>query len=212
MTSPRDKIARLVASGRISTEEGGKLLDALDDAPAPGWRALVDPFDALTTRAGLGLVAAGALAQVAASRLGVRYDGALDVHLAPAPPLAVSLVELGLGLGAAAVVVWLVARAVSRPRPVDVLVAVGIGRLPLIALGLVLALIFPAPVALEAIAGWRLAAAGVVALPTIAWAFALWFFGYRTATGLRGARLWVTFLAGLLAAEIATKLALAALV
>jgi hypothetical protein len=214
--TPRDKVVQLIETGRVSPEEGQRLLEALDDeARAPGWRVLFDPFERLSTAQGLVAVVFGVALQIVGSRLGVRYDGALDVHIASTPSWFITFFELAIDLGLTALVAWAAAFALaSRPRVVDVLIAIGIARLPLVVLGLPLVALLPDPETLrqQALSGdlsWVYGLVAVLVLPAIVWSFVLWFRGYRTATGLAGGRLWGAFLGSILVAELLTKLALA---
>lgn len=218
MTTPRERIAELARAGRVSEEDARRLLASVEGrgrAAVASW--LFDPFARLSTGAGLSVVAAGVLLQVAASRLGVRYDGALDLHVGTAPSWAVTFVEVALDLFATAAIAWAAARiAAARPRLVDVLVAVGVARLPLVALGPPLLWLLPDPETLrqQALSGEVPGVAlvvGLLVLPFLAWFFVLWFRGFKTATGLRGVRLWVASLSSVLVAELASKLALSLL-
>jgi hypothetical protein len=214
--SPRDKVVALIESGRVSPEEGQRLLDALDDERrAPGWRVLFDPFEGLSTAHGLLVVALGVALQIVGSRMGVRYDGALDVHIASAPTWFMTFLELAIDLGLTTLVAWAAAFALaSRPRAIDVLIAIGIARVPLVIVGLPLVALLPDPEtlrqqALSADLSWVYGLVAVLVLPAIVWSFVLWFRGYRTATGLAGGRLWGAFFGSILVAELLTKLALA---
>jgi hypothetical protein len=207
MTSPEERIRELARKNAIAPEAAERLLAAVRPDPLPGANASFDPFRRVTggQAALLGVVACGI--GLAMSRLGVRFDGALDVHLTHEDvPLAAAGLEQLLTYPVTAAIAWAVARAFSRAvRPVDVLGAVGLARLPLFVLSIPLALVErgqPADASPSAL-GWVALAIGVVGWGLSVYVLLL---GFRTATGLRAGRLAGAFIGALFAAETVTKI------
>jgi hypothetical protein len=115
--TPVERVHRLVQAGTVAPEEGERLLSAMtrEAVGSPAW-ILVNPFD----RFGGGVAAAigavvGALS-VWVTRLGIRFDGFLDLHFAHArvAPVRVSLIEQLAGWVLPALLFWAYARAVAR--------------------------------------------------------------------------------------------------
>jgi hypothetical protein len=214
MISAEERIKELARAQSMDAEDAERLLDAV--RPSAGERrsrlsVLSNPFDRWSGETTSLIGALVALAGLATSRLGVRYDGAVDLHVSlVAVPIGVAVLDQVLAVGLTSLVMWGVARVVSRARFVDVLGAVGVSRVPAVLIAVPLALLVPliphdytktsTPLVL-AIA--LLGLAGVVAQ---VWILVL---GFRTATGARGGRLASALIAGLFAAELLVKLALA---
>jgi hypothetical protein len=215
MSTPSERIRAMVSGGRVDQAEGERMLRAIA-APEAGAvksasvaRLLVDPFE----RWGGGVAAiAGAvfvLAALAVSRLGVRFDGFLDLHVggvSSSPLLAVVEQVAAWPIGAATL--WIVARVLGGPgrRFLDFLGAVGAARGPLALFALPISALAPALPTLHMSASLLFMIA--IAFVCIAWQVALLFFGYRNASGLRGPRLGFSFVGALFAAEIVSKLVL----
>jgi len=215
MTTPAERIRAMVSEGRVAEEEGERLLRAL---AAPGGsasreparaRLLVDPFVRWGGGAAALAGAVFALAGFAISRLGVRFDGFLDLHVglaASSPYVAVVEQLAAWPLGAA--MFWIVARALggSGRRFVDFLGAVGVARGPVVLFAIPIYAL--APTSAVTRLSPALLVVAVIAIACIAWQISLLFFGYRNASGLRGSKLGVSFVGAILVAEIASKLAL----
>lgn len=213
MISAEERIKELARAQSMDAADAERLLDAVRPCARTGERrsVLSNPFDRWSGETTSMIGALLALAGLATPRLGVRYDGALDLHVSPvAVPIGVAVLDQVLAVGLTSLVMWGVARLVSRARFVDVLGAVGVSRAPAVLIAVPLALLVPliphdytktnAPVVL-AIA--LLGLAGVVAQ---VWILVL---GFRTATGARGGRLASALIGGLFAAELLVKLVLA---
>jgi len=208
----QEKVLQLAADGRITAEEGERLLRAQAQVSAKHWAwALWNPFDRLPPRALLFLAGLTLLGSVLASLAGTRFDGTLDLHFQHAfrgwKPMAV---ELGLVPALSVLLVWGLALMTARgTRLRDLYVNFLVARLPM--------LLYAAPFLVWYRAGWpnsgqdlpNLIALAVLALPFLAWNLALLFLGIRNATGLKGPRLGLVAGGGLLGAEFATKLLLA---
>jgi hypothetical protein len=224
-SADREQILESVARGELSPEEGNALLKALQ-RPAPRWwRRVFAPMETLSlpTALGISLLAAGVA--VALSRFGVRFDGALDTHLVHHDlSWATAAADLFVSWPLVALLFWAASRVARQGRLVDHLAAVGVARVPLVAAGAVAALLrdqLPRAEELVLEGGQpvlepgQLAAALffglVVALPMLGFFIVLLLTGFRTASGLRGARLAVTFIVTLVVAEVLSKLLLALL-
>ncbi len=215
----KQRILTMVASGRLSPEEADRLLSSLEQ-PKPGfpWRSLLNPFAHLPLAASLSAAAVVAGAGlVLAQALGIRFDGALDVHLASSSVAwTTALLDHVVSWPLLALSLWLAVRAAGRQgRFVDMLAATGVARLALLLGALVLAWLMPAGLAgadteqavRHALAPQVILAA-LATLPLLA-AFVVWLvLGFRTASGLRGGRLAASFVGALVVAELVSKLLL----
>jgi hypothetical protein len=110
-----------------------------------------------------------------------------------------------------AVVFWLAARiAARRGRLVDFVISTGAARAPMVVAGLGAGLLLREPTALLAgvqigVLAPKLLLSAAIVLPCVVWFVAMLLFAFRTASGLKGGWLAVTFILALLAAEGATK-------
>lgn len=213
MSGSQKRVLEMLSEGRITAEEAEELLGAM----APRQRAtdwLFRPMERL--RPGQALLAAAVVAilQLGVSRLGVRFDGALDMHTG-LPPVGwgTALLELALSWPLTAFLLFLVAWPIARGgRFVDLLAAVGVARLPNVVSG-ALAGAFGGE--LRGMAEGEVSAAALL-LSLAVLLFACWFVallvtGIRTAMGLRGGKLALASVLGIVVAETLTKLALALL-
>jgi hypothetical protein len=211
MSSPEERVEALRRAGVVAPGQADTLLGALGSTPQPRWMILVDPF----ARHGGGRAAAFgvavALAGIAASRLGIRFDGFLDVHLAHTSPswgLAVADQLVAFPLGA--LILWICTRiAGGRGRLVDDLGVVGVARLPTVLTGL--AVWATTAGSSGPLAGLRLFSLVVPALLGLGWTLTLLYTGHANASGLRGPRLGLSLFAALVAAEVVSKVALSLL-
>lgn len=217
MTTSSVRIRELVEKGALPPEQAKDLLAALNAPAAPRRPSLL--LDPLMRFGGewLSLVGAGAvLAGAALGRLRINFDGFLDVHLgshALSLPEAVvqSLVAWPLG----AILLWLASLLAGRQgRFVDFLGVVGVARVPAVIFTLPMAalvLIDPPPVLqpgqMPEVRPLMLALSLLV-LAGIGWCVTLDYRGFVTASGLKGARRWVTFVLAALIAEVLAKMML----
>jgi len=208
MKTAEERIKALAESKALAEEDAARLLAAVRRDPASRASAARNPFarysGEVTSAAGLVVALIGVLV----ARLGVRFDGALDVHTTASPvPLATAVVDQLVAFPLTALVFWAVARIVARHvRVIDVAGVVGLARAPSVLLAVPLAFLRPA----EAGAGMTpaLAVVLVFALTAIGVHFYLLFVGLRTASGVTGGRAVATFIAAVVAAEIASKVVL----
>lgn len=210
MSEPREKILGLVATGKISADEGNLLLGALRPGRRQLWRWLFWPFE----RATLGQVWAAALGVCALSLalrpLNVRFDGAIDLHLVEqSASWRTALLDQAVAWPLTGLVFWLLGLVSRRStRLLDVLGFVGAARLPYLLAALVVAAV-GGRASLESGGAVLLVALSVV--PLLVWMCWLLYHGLRVATGGRGLRLGLSFFAALLLSEIVSKLLLGAL-
>jgi len=128
-TADTRRILGLLAAGRLSPEEANRLLASREQPRRPPWwQMLADPFGHLPLGVTLAVGALTVLASLAvATGLGLRFDGALDVHVASGPVgWSLALRDQGVALLTLTGLLWLAARIAGKPgRPIDLLAAVG---------------------------------------------------------------------------------------
>jgi hypothetical protein len=212
MTTSREQILEMVASGKISAAEGEVLLQAL--RPKRRWGLLADPFDHLEATRALALGAAGAASGLVLSRFHIRFDGAFDVHLSRAAvTLRQALADQVASWPLVALALWAAARVSgARTRVVDVITNFGVARLPVLWVALVVVLLKDSlpkgPGTPSRLAIAALIALVVLALPALVYTVILFYRGFSAASGLRGTKGAFTFTLGLVLAEVVSKLAL----
>lgn len=220
-----ERVLAMARAGTISREEADRLLAALHVSrrgrPARLY-FLIQPMDVLSPRAASIVATAVTLASLVVARLGVRYDGALDLHrVSGTPPWPVVLFDGANAVILTGAVLWLVARLfAARVRFVDFVMTVALARLAQVCAGLVAVVSIPNPETMaRAVADavmnrtpvdFTILLGGIVLLPFFAWFLSLLYFGFRTSSGLSPARTAAALAAGLVAAEVLSKLALAA--
>lgn len=142
MTEPEDKILALVASGKISAEEGEELLNALK-SKKKNQKFLFNPYEALSSSQ-LWLIAVGlCLFSIALGQANIHFPSLIEVRISPGKPLPplMALVEQVAAWLIPATTAWGVCWIYNRSiRWVDVFQFIGVARFPLVCLGLYLAL------------------------------------------------------------------------
>jgi hypothetical protein len=199
----------MVARGEIDPEQAAELLRALERRRARRRASLFNPLEGVAE--GRAVQASGliALAGLALSRFGIRFDGVLDVHLVSGPvPLRVAFLDAVVSWPMLAVLLWIAARLVSRQgRFIDFLSAVGLARLPLVLFGAFVAMFRDAlpkhPG--DPISSTVLAIVILVSVPTLVWNITWLYRGFRTASGLEGRKLTLTLIAMMVLAELLSK-------
>ncbi|WP_437735727.1 YIP1 family protein [Sorangium sp. So ce1335] len=212
-TTPDERVRALVRDNVIKPAEGERLLATLSPRPPrSGWRLALNPFE----RFGGGIAAAAGLAvaalSVAITRLGVRFDGFLDLHATPdVAPITTALLEQALAWPLPALLFWAYARLLRRRvRIIDFVGVIGLSRAPLALAGLALGLLAPeAPAGAVPRLTPELAAFAVAATLCLAWFLTLLYQAFKNASGLRGAALIAGFIGLVTASEILSKVALA---
>ena len=209
-----DRVRALAAEGKLDAAEAARLLAAID-APAAGasqWnKVLLNPFARLQTSTALVLGGITAACGVgAAIALGVRFDGFVDLHVVSNVTLRAALLDQLASVLIPAFVLFTCARLLSPAlRVVDFVVVTTLARAPLTLMSAPIALVSPAIVpgavptaSLRLLAMIAFALLGVVGHVT-------WLFnGFRTASGVTGARSTAAFIGALVAAEVISKIAL----
>ncbi len=209
MTHEDVQLDAIVQSGRISKADARRLRDAMDGRSR--WQVLLDPLDTLSPRAAWTVSALVVLLSLGLAQLGIRFDGALDLHGAgPRVSWAWSLFDQVNALGVTALVLWVASLIASRRgRLVDTLQAVMIARVPLLVSGVVLVLARPYTSKMIANPGPDASLAillmTLVSLPFFVWFVVLLYRGLATSAGIRGARAAVVFTIGIIVAEVITK-------
>jgi len=216
MTSvPEQRVLAMVRAGTITREEGDRLIDALRLQPRPArWKMLFNPFDQLSTLALWASAAIVTIGSFAVARMGVRFDGSLDLHPIPvATPWFFAALDAASAILVTAIVFWIASLIVARQgRLLDFVLSVSAARLPNVLMGALIPLLLPpADVMLaEATAGivnFRVLAVSLAILtPGLVW-FITWLFAaFKTSSGLKGLRLGITFPVALITSEIASKI------
>jgi hypothetical protein len=218
---PGARVQALVAAGKISSAEGGALLGALSNAsPISIRRSLlsecINPFTRLGGGRSALLGLAIALLSVLATRLAIRFDGALDLHAVTHGISAQSAaLEQCVVWGTTASLFWVAASLLgAAPRFVDMLGAVGLAHLPTLLLAVPVGLLSPRNIApdVSAILTPSLAAIAFFGILSVVWNITWLYQGFKNASGLRGVRLVGGLIAALVVSEVATKLILARVV
>jgi hypothetical protein len=185
--------------------------------PSEGSNAAVqlvfDPFGRASRKLGALIAAFVMVAGVVIARMGVRFDGFLDVHLTGrAVPVGVAVLDQLVAVPLGVCVGWVVARLFRAEANIfDLLCAVAIARIPPLVGAPLLAALVPDPrrIVAEALAASPVALLlGALALPMIAWQVTLLVFGVRHATRLRSGRLAGAVVTLIVAAELLSKIVL----
>ena len=174
---------------------------------------LFNPFDQFSTQALWAAAVSVTLASFAVARMGVRFDGTLDLHpITSATPWNFAVLDAASAILVTSIVFWIASLFIARQgRLSDFVLSVSSARLPNVLTGaLALWLLPPADVLLaEATAGiinFRvLTVALFLLMPGFVW-FVTWLYtAFKTSSGLKGLRLGITFAVALIASEIASK-------
>ena len=212
--TPAERVRRLMEAGSIAPDEGARLLAAMSEAPARSRLALlVDPFERFGGGTAAIAGAAISLASIAVSRLGVRFDGLLDMHVhrGVAPPLSVALLDQVVGWILPALCFWAYARVFARlVRLIDFVGMAGLARLPILLSALVTLPLLPSGLEKGAIPDLTpgllvIALAGLVFLVLN---ITLLYKGFKNASGLEGRRLVLGFVGLVVLVEGLSKLVL----
>ncbi|MCB9589407.1 MAG: hypothetical protein H6718_28595 [Polyangiaceae bacterium] len=208
MSTPQQRVLEMMASGQVSREEAESLLGALE-RPARKQRWYLDPVGALSTSGAASLALAVTLLQLIAFTVGVRFDGAMDVHVSGrSVSFATGLIDWAVSVPPTILVGYAFARSLrSQARFLDVALAVVSTRWLLM---IVAAFALAIPTDLNPFNPLLLAVA-IAMLPVLALYFVNLFKSYRTATGLQGGKLWLAYFVTLLLPEVVSKLALVAI-
>ena len=211
MSTSEEEILHMVAQGRITETEARELIEALHAGGRSSF--WVNPFEHLVGPAGLAAAVVLACAGVAFAPFGIRYSGPFDLHThRGAVPWATAIADWVTYFPLPAVVFWLAARLAGRPRVrlVDFVTLVGVLRFVYLVLGLLtLAVTFPKIGERPTVFFWFYI---VVILCGIIWYFVMLTKGYKTASGLRGARLAISFVAAVVVCEVVGEIGLGWLV
>lgn len=188
-------------------------------------RLLYNPLAVIRPRAGLfaALLIVIALTVVAWWG-GIHLDGALDIHITPDRPSAVAVIlESAIAWLSVAFLLFLSARIFSGAGGLASYAAVtGLSRFPYILSALVFSRQLLGNAVLAAFTVGEnevtvrpqelftpaLALASVAVVGLIVWAIFILYLGYKQVSGLRGGRAGLSFLIGLLIAELVSKILL----
>jgi Yip1 domain len=212
------KIAELERSGQITTAEAQRLREALGKREKRSIGSmLLDPLPALSSGTAALIAVAVAVAQVALSlRAGVRFNGALDVHVGSTGVIApgVALADLVVAWPLTALVLWSAGRlAGGKGRLVDMASGLGVARASDLLVAIVVSVVVARSPMLLGAGQPRpaLLALAFGVLPLAVWSIWLFYTAFRHASGLAGRRAGLSFTAGIIAAEVVSTVALTAL-
>jgi hypothetical protein len=215
MSSPEERIQELARKRAIAPAEAARLLAAVrpvgESLGAQRGRGL-NPFDRLSASQGIVAGLVGCAAMLAMSKLSIRTNGALDLHTGHAPvAISTAILDQLVAFPFAALLLWGAGRLLARhTRYVDMLATVGLSRVSVAIFGLPLALLgraTPEKAELSPLIFLTI----VLALLDMGVQITILVLGFRTATGLRGPRLVLGVVGGLVAAELAGLVLLHAL-
>ncbi|HEV8247762.1 MAG TPA: YIP1 family protein, partial [Polyangiaceae bacterium] len=217
MASYEEKVAGMLAQGQITADEAAQLLVAARPrAGSARFSWLWNPLARLGTSVGILTGLADIGVGLALARFGVRFDGALDMHVTGRPvPWLVAISDALVSLPGCTLVLFLVAKVSgSRGRFRDFLLGTAYSRVPAVLTAPLALATFDAEAVQAATAGrppLKLVIGALSLVPFLVWQITLLFSGYREASGLRGPRVGFSFVGALLLAEVASKLLLWAL-
>jgi len=212
---PRDRIEQLAKNGKITPQEAKSLLGAMAARSEPSWlHYAVNPFLKLNSGAAAAIGLVLSAAQVAASRLGIRYDGFIDLHVSRDGAVASferAALEAFVAWVPPAIVFWVGSRVLGgRTRLVDFVGVTGFAHVPYVVATpffVWLMRLHNAPSTksgLSAQDGLGVA----VALGALAWMITWLYQGFVHASNLQGAKRVSGFVFAMIAAETLAKLLL----
>ncbi len=213
MSTASDRVRALVREGKLEADEAGELLSAVGtkDVPSSGALAmLLNPFDRLGggRAACIGVVVA--LACFAATRLGIRFDGFLDIHTGLVST-KIAAIEQAVDWIVPSLTFFAVARVLgSRARLLDTLGMCGLARVPYALSAPLLGLLVPHAAKDPAI---RPIDIPILVIVLCALAVQIYWLvrGYQNASGFTKTKLTVSFLFGFILAEILSKVCISTL-
>lgn len=211
--SPEERVRHLMQTGAVAHEEGERLLSAMSDRSSSARSFVRDPFE----RIGGGTAAAiGAVVSVASlfvARLGVRFDGLLDLHSPHVvPSWRTAIVNQLAAWIVPSLCFWVYARVMNRHvRAVDFFGAVGLSRFPLLVAGLVTLPLVPSTLPMPPKPSAALLALVCITLVFAAMNVWLLYKGFKNASGLTGSKLVAGFIGLLVVGEAISKAVLFAL-
>lgn len=207
MTSPREKVLSLVASGRITSEEGDQLLTALRGKRSRIDTWFVDPFELIPVHWAWVLAIAVSVSSVTLAPFKIRFSGALDLRrVDDAVSWTVAVGDQLVAWPLTGLCFWFAARLTERRASLtEMLALVGAARLPLLLAACLLVVIRDAA---NIGPSSTLSILLVTLMPLVAFMFLTLLSAFRTCTGASGRRLAITFFVALVSAEAASKVVL----
>ncbi len=214
MSSPDARVRGLVDAGHITPAEGERLRRALH-RPGRLETLVQNPVEYLHPRwAAFGAVGV-VLASMVVSQLGIRFDGALDVHrVAGTPAWRTAVIDQIVAVGFTTLVLWLVSlTAWRRGRWQDFALATALARVPALLLCGWSLLVVPEVPGREEIL--RIAQSGEVPLRLLISSLGstplfvgmiYWLYrGFALSAGARGPVAGIVFVVGLVVAEVVSR-------
>lgn len=213
MSGAQKRIEQMLLDGQVTEAEAEVLRSSIREGKTKQWlRRLSDPFANMGVAASLVAGIVGVLASYGVFLAGARLDGLLDVHLSSARHVGVWVTDVIGSWGLASLVFWGAARMRSKDvRWIDFVASIGVSRLPLVVCGALMSAVVSDPDALMAsvMAGEVDLVVVLVMLtaPLFLGVTLLWmYFGFRTASGLKGKALVSTAIVAIVGGELVSKL------
>ncbi|MBC8069156.1 MAG: hypothetical protein IAG13_12550 [Deltaproteobacteria bacterium] len=172
---------------------------------------LVDPFERFGGGTAVVFGAVISIASIAASRLGIRFDGFLDFHVSPShtPALWTSVADQLVGWLLPAACFWAYARVLNRHvRAIDFLGMAGLARLPILIGALATFPLTPPSLPIPTELTTRMLVVLPIALACGAANITLLYKGFKNAAGLTGTRLVGGFVGLVVFVEVLSHVAL----
>ncbi len=213
MSSPRDKILELVAAGTLSPEEAEQLLSALKPTRSRLDVWILDPFEVLGTGRAWILAVLVCAGSIALSRMNVRFDGAVDLHIgARRVGWTTAFADQLVAWPLTALILW-GGTVISnrRARLFEMVAVVGAARLPTLISACMTVAVVGDPTRFDPTSNAALVLVAT-SVPFVGWLFITLLSGFRAASGNHGRQLAASFAVGVVIAEVVSKIVLRSLV
>lgn len=178
------------------------------------WNLFWNPFIRLAgwQAFGVGIIIV-LISAVLASYGNLAFDGAIDAHFGDNITIAQSLLVTGISLFSVVLSMYVIGLIISKNfRFVDILGTTTLARAPFLILA-VLSLFVTSPDVEQVLQNPMIVldypsflVLGVISVPIIVWYIALMYNGLKVSTGVKGSKLTIGFIGGILVAEVISKL------
>lgn len=178
------------------------------------WSFLWNPFVRIAGWQALALgVATVGITGIVAKYAGLAFDGAIDTHLGGELSFAYTFTLSGIDLVSVFVVMSLTAVVIARNfRLIDIIGTMTLARAPFLLVALLGLFVSPPDVSelianpLSIIQNYSIIVLGLFSIMITIWAVALMYNAFKVSTGVKGTKLVVGFIIGLILAEVISKI------